>query len=399
MQFRQIKWRLTVKNVLMVCMLMVMVSGIFCITGTNDPTLSQTNDDSYNLTKDTDVPQMVLFTDAARIEPNPPSDVSITKVAATLKISWTAVANAAGYHVEGSNTTSSSDFTDISSSGSFSTVGSTISWTITPSVPYHFYHVRSQGISILPFSYATVTGGTFNNGTSNVTISTFKMDLYETTQGDYQAIMGNNPAQVYGVGASYPVYNVSWYNAINYCNLRSMSEGLTPCYSYLTYGTNPNSWPSGWWGTGSNHTNFSCDWSANGYRLPTEMEWKFAARGGNLTHNYTYSGSNTISDVAWYYTNATSYSHVVGTKAANELSICDMTGNVCEWCWDIWATNYPSGPLTNPHGPTTGNYRVFCGGSCADAPAICAITYHQFNYSYADTNYYHNVGFRVCRAN
>jgi formylglycine-generating enzyme len=321
--------------------------------------------------------------------------VTISIISGTLKLSWTAVTGVSGYHVEGSNAISTG-FTDVSSSGSFTTVGNTKSWSTTISSLYHFYRVKSLGIPILPFNSAVVQGGTFYNGTANITISTFYMDKYETTQHDYAAIMGTNPANYYGVGDNYPVYYVSWFNAIKYCNLRSMGEGLTPCYSYLTYGTNPNSWPAGWV---NNHLNISCDWPANGYRMPTEMEWIFAARGGISTHNYTYSGSNTIGDVAWYNTNAGGSSHVVGTKAPNELGIYDMTGNVWEWCWDIWATSFPSGAQTNPHGPTTGNYRVFCGGSRADAPAWCAITYHQFNYSDPSTDYYTNVGFRVCRAN
>jgi formylglycine-generating enzyme len=84
-----------------------------------------------------------------------------------------------------------------------------------------------------------VTGGTFNNGTSDVTVSSFYLDKYEVTQSAYQAVMGVNPASGYGVGPDYPVHNVSWYNAIEYCNKHSINEGLTPCYSYSTYGTNP----------------------------------------------------------------------------------------------------------------------------------------------------------------
>jgi len=138
-----------------------------------------------------------------------------------------------------------------------------------------------------------VQGGTFlmgdhyNEGfsnelpTHNVTVSSFYIGQYEVTQGEYQAIIGNNLVYDYGVGSNYPVYYVSWYDAVAYCNALSTAEGLTPCYS----------------GSG---TSITCDWNANGYRLPTEAEWEYAARGGTASDNadYRYSGSDDIGTVA-----------------------------------------------------------------------------------------------------
>jgi len=243
----------------------------------------------------------------------------------------------------------------------------------------------------IPDNYVLVQGGTFNNGTSNVTLSSFYIDKYEVTQSEYQAVMGTNPSNFSSV-ANGPVEQVNWFNAIEYCNRRSMQEGLTPCYSYSTYGTNPANWPSGW-NTSTNHTNVSCNWTANGYRLPTEMEWQFAARGGNQTHNYTYSGSNDLNEVGWYSSNSGSTTHTVGTKAANELGTFDMSGNVWEWVWDIYGT-YPGGAQTDPHGATSGSYRVKRGG-CWDYSAVyCAVSSRGSGYVATGSN---AVGFRLVR--
>ena len=257
----------------------------------------------------------------------------------------------------------------------------------------YLYRVYADdGNTPIPENFVFVEEGTFNNGTSDVTVSSFYIDKYELTQAEYQAVMGVNPSYYTSV-TNGPVEQVSWFNAIEYCNRRSMQERLDPCYSYSTYGTNPDNWPSGWNTDPVNHTNVSCNWSANGYRLPTEMEWMFAARGGNQTHNYTYSGSNDIDAVAWYYNNSGHTTHTVGTKAPNELGIYDMSGNVWENCWDIYG-DYPSGPQTNPHGDTSGSNRVLRGGSCNNVYFTCDVS---FRSTLRPIDVSNDFGFRVIR--
>jgi formylglycine-generating enzyme required for sulfatase activity len=247
----------------------------------------------------------------------------------------------------------------------------------------------------VPANFVRVEGGTFFMGSNNgdddekpvhsVTVKSFYISKYEVTQKEWREIMGTTLRQqrdmaekswpLYGEGDNYPMYYVNWYEAVEYCVKLSLKEGLTPAYR----------------GSGNNIT---CDWNANGYRLPTEAEWEFAAKGGTKDYLSTeYSGSNSVGAVGWYKDNNGNSTQPVGTKAANSLGIYDMSGNVFEWCWD-WYGSYSSGAQTDPRGPASGDYRVLRGGSWFSyGQYLRSACRDGYNPSYWDGS----IGFRLVR--
>jgi len=233
-----------------------------------------------------------------------------------------------------------------------------------------FYEFKMPMMLTVP---ATIPGNLFRpNLNYSVHLSEFLMGNYPVTQLEYLQTMTENrngvnesPSQL-ASGDYYPVENVSWYEAIVYCNRRSQQEGLEGCYNLL------GSTNTDYWGEVPNTNSelwnsVTLDITKNGYRLPTEMEWMYAANGGVGNLLYTYSGSFTIDDVAWYNANSEGTTQPVGTKNGNQLGLFDMSGNVWEWCWDWHYHSYPTGIQTDPQGPPSasseGYFRIMRGGS------------------------------------
>lgn len=237
-----------------------------------------------------------------------------------------------------------------------------------------------------------IGGGTFFNGVDSVSVSGFLMDQFEITQREFLEVMNSNPSYFRSV-ANAPVESVSWFDAIEYCNRRSLFEGLQPVYSFANQGTNPGTWPEGWNLDFNNHVKISWDQAANGYRLPTEMEWMWAAKGGIKARGVKYSGSKKIDSVAWFEKNSDARTHTVGTKISNELKIWDLSGNVMEWVWDIFGS-YPKAKQRDPLGAANGTNRVLRGGSY-NRPALYAEISHRESEN--PTMAADHIGFRVCR--
>ncbi len=303
-----------------------------------------------------------------------------------------------------------------------------------------FFRIVSEASSA-PEGFALIPAGEFQMGDQSsplvgssaelpvhsVYVSAFYMAKYEVTKEEWDAVRTWGLANGYtdlpagngtrtSKGANHPVHTITWYSIVKWCNARSQKEGLTPCYtvSGATYKTGSSA-PV-------------CNWSANGYRLPTEAEWEKAARGGVVGKNFPW-GLDTIShsqaNYKVYSSNGTTnhysydvtprppatgtffchpsytaggypYSSPVGSFAPNGYGLYDMAGNMNEWCWDYWDWSYAAGAQTDPRGPANGSNRVIRGGSWYDI-AFIARCAHRDDYSptYAD-NYSHN-GFRLAR--
>ena len=264
-----------------------------------------------------------------------------------------------------------------------------------------------------------IEGGIFRNPKSasyygrGITLSGFYIGKYEVTQKQWADVMGSNPSHF--KGDDLPVEMVSWYDCVEYCNRRSLKEGLKPCYTIDQEKKDPNN---------RKDPHFEMDfdplkWTvtvnpgADGYRLPTEAEWEYAAGGGQASKHYTYSGSDELDAVAWFYQNSGDTplpaawhrhileknhdrTHPVGSKQPNELGLYDMSGNVREWCWDWYGDLSLLGGRANPEGNSSGSFHVWKGGCWMASDFSCATSFRGSN---NPSNYRSNdQGLRVCRS-
>lgn len=245
-----------------------------------------------------------------------------------------------------------------------------------------------EGGSFTMGSDAKVKWGYYSHDAHETSVDSFFFDPYLVTQKDFEELMGYNPSKFLGEdkwtklpeGESQemrPVEKVEWYEMVAYCNRKSIAEGLEPVYSIMAdadlleegveadYTTDPDLWgdiPGAW---SKRWNGIKWDETRNGYRLPTEAEWEYAAKGGTAQYETGYPEDADIGDYEWYSKNAGGMTHAVGMKLPNNLGLYDMNGNVYVGCWDWFDTKYYSkaeASEANPKGSEPADYRVARGG-------------------------------------
>jgi formylglycine-generating enzyme required for sulfatase activity len=261
-------------------------------------------------------------------------------------------------------------------------------------VPYNF--VRIEGGSFTMGSPPTEVNHEKDEARHPVSINTFYMGKYEVSQAEYEAVMGTNPSS--DKGGNLPVVSVNWYDAVEYCNARSLKEGLTPAYTINKSKTDVNNTND------EDSVKWMVTWNqkANGYRLPSEAEWEYACRAGtatpfNVGNNITTSQSN-YNGTEPYNSNTRGIDRdrtlPVGSFLPNAWGLYDMHGNVFEWCWD-WYGTYSADAQTNPSGASSSSRRVTRGGCYVQGAADVRSAYRGAN---TPSDYFRCHGFRIARS-
>ena len=247
---------------------------------------------------------------------------------------------------------------------------------------------NEQSIEVRNHTFVLIPAGTFQMGCTtgdsdcselerpvhDVELTrSFYMSQTEVTQGLWKEVMGSNPSRFSSCGDDCPVENVSWNDAAEFSNKLSEMEGLELCYEISPLNIH--------------FKGLDCE----GYRLPTEAEWEYAARGGE---KYIYAGSNTLDEIGWYKENASTKTHPVCEKKENGYGLCDMSGNVYEWVWD-WKGDYSSLKKTDPKGPDFGTERVYRGGAWFFNPLFARVS---IRYEFDSSRRSDVLGFRLCRS-
>ena len=278
------------------------------------------------------------------------------------------------------------------------------------------FYLMANGNRMILLEGGTFTmGDIWGNGQSDeiphqVTVNSFYISKYEITHQQYIKFLNNanidkkayfNGNQLVDMDDKYcpikfkdstfifssnyfapdedcPIIEVTWYGAVAYCNWKSKQKNLTPCYIIK-------------------EREVECDWSANGYRLPTEAEWEYAARSGGQK-DQKWSGTNQrekIEKYAWYNSNSEFRPHKIGQKKPNPAGLYDITGNVWEWCWD-WYGQYSKSSQANPRGPSLGQKRIIRGGGWHSGPYNIRNSYRCYPQHPIESG--NDIGFRVVRA-